>query len=586
MRRWVLLSAALLALVSAVAVHVDDPAARLIGLWGDELTFGPAVRGELTVDGRDPWQARVGGYEVAVQHEKDAVAFVLPSKQGEFRGRLQTDGGITGSWIQPATVTGGTRYASPVALSPIGARLWRGQIEPLREQFSLYLVIQKAKDGSLQAFIRNPERNFGMRRAYAVSGSPDHLLLDDTLRKGDRVTGSYDSGTDRLTLALPDLGGLIFTRRGRDSAPGFYPVPPAVDHYVYRSPVGEDDGWRTASLAEAGLDPRPLNALVQQILDTRTDWFTTPYIQGLLIARHGKLAMEEYFYGFDKQRPHDTRSAGKTLAGTLIGIALDHGATFGLDTSVYSLFPEYKGFANPDPRKQKMSVRDLLSMNSGLACDDNDDRSPGNEDTMQSQDAQPDWYKYTLDLPMAYEPGNGSAVYCTAGVNLLGGVLRDATGMSVVDFFQRYYAAPLDIRSYHMNLSPLGDGYLGGGIYMRPRDFLKLGQLYLDGGRWNGRQVVSEAWTRAATERHAYFPASDNAPGHGYGYTWHLFQVTVGGHTYDEYLAQGNGGQLVMVVPELDLAVLITAGNYGNFPTWRKYFETLLPQYIIPAALH
>ncbi len=69
-------------------------------------------------------------------------------------------------------------------------------------------------------------------------------------------------------------------------------------------------------------------------------------------------------------------------------------------------------------------------------------------------------------------------------------------------------------------------------------------------------------------------------------HTWHLFQVTVGGHAYSEYMAQGNGGQLVMVVPELDLAVLVTAGNYGNFPTWRKVFEDLMPQFIIPAALH
>ena len=586
MRHMVLVSTTLLVLVSAVAVHAEDLAAKLVGLWGNELSLGPAVSGELTLDGRDGWLARIGGYQVAVQREKDAVSFVLPGKQGEFCGRLQTDGRITGSWIQPATVTGGTRYASPVTLSPIGARLWRGQVEPLQEQFSLYLVIQKAKDGALQAFIRNPERNFGMRRAYAVSGNAEHLLLDDTQRKGDQVTGSYDPKSDRLTLTLSSAGALVLTRRDRDSALGYYPWTPAVDHYAYRAPITEDDGWRTASLTDAGLDPKPLVALVQQILDTRTEWYTTPYIQGLLIARHGKLALEEYFYGFDKQRPHDTRSAGKSLAGTLVGIALDHGAKFGLDTPVYSLFPEYKGFANPDPRKQKVKVRDLLSMNSGLACDDNDDHSPGNEDTMQSQDAQPDWYKYTLDLPMAHEPGNGSAVYCTAGVNLLGGVLRHATGTSVLDFFERYYAAPLDIHSYHMNLSPLGDGYLGGGIYMRPRDMLKLGQLYLDGGRWNGRQVVSEAWTRAATERHTYFPASDNAPGHGYGYTWHLFQVTVGGHAYSEYMAQGNGGQLVMVVPELDLAVLITAGNYGNFPTWRKFFEDLMPQFIIPAALH
>jgi CubicO group peptidase (beta-lactamase class C family) len=425
-----------------------------------------------------------------------------------------------------------------------------------------------------------------MHRAYAISGAPDKLLFNDTQRNDDRLSGVYDPKADQLTLTLPYLGALVFTRRDRSSALGFYPVTPAVDHYVYRAPVTEDDGWHTASLADAGLDEKPLAALVQQILDTKTEWYTTPYIQGLLVAHHGKLALEEYFYGFDKQRPHDSRSAGKTYAGAMVGIALDHGAKFTLDTPVYSLFPEYKDFANPDPRKQKITVQDLATMNSGLACDDNDDNSPGNEDTMQSQDAQPDWYKYTLDLPMAYEPGNGAAVYCTAGINLLGGIVRNTTGMPLTDFFRKYYAEPLDIHSYHMNLSPGGDAYMGGGIYMRPRDMLKLGQLYLDGGRWNGKQVISEQWTQAATTQHSFFAASDNTPGHGYGYTWHLFKLQVAGHTYSEYMAQGNGGQLVMVVPDLDLAVLINAGNYSNFPVWRKYFEELMPQYVIPAAIH
>src|SRR6185437_7836947 len=107
----------------------------------------------------------------------------------------------------------------------------------------------------------------------------------------------------------------------------------------YRQPLTEDDGWRTASPQQAGLDLKPLAALVQQILDTQTDSFKTPYIQSLLVARHGKLALEEYFYGFDRERVHDSRSAGKTLTGTLVGIALDHGAKFKLDSSVVSLYP-------------------------------------------------------------------------------------------------------------------------------------------------------------------------------------------------------------------------------------------------------
>ena len=586
MRHALILSLVLLAAPACATAGAPSSADRLVGLWGSERSFDPAVQGVLTLDGRsEPWRASIAGFEVGVKHDKDQVSFSLPGNQGSFSGRLDTDGGhVEGFWIQPPGVTFNNAYATPLTLAADGSKLWQGELHPRMDSVSLYLVVSRADDGSLKAFIRNPEFNFGMRRAYKLSLDGERVTLDDTQRRNDRLQGSYDPEQDRLTVTLQGIGDFDFSRRDRDHALGFYPVTPAVDHYVYREPPPEGDGWKTATPEEAGLDPKPLAALVQQVLDTNTDWYTTPYIQSILVARHGKLALEEYFYGFDRERTHDSRSSGKTLAGTLVGIALDRGAKFGVDTPVYGLFPQYKEFANPDPRKQQITVEDLLTMNSGYACDDNDDDSPGNEDTMQGQDKQPDWYKYVLDLPMKYPPGNKQALYCTGGINLLGGIVKGATGMPLIEFFDRYYARPLGIRDYHMNLSPTGDAYMGGGIYLKPRDMLKLGQLYLNGGTWDGKRVLSETWIKAATTQHSYFPANDYAPGHGYGYTWHLFQATVGGKTYAEYMAQGNGGQLVMVVPELDLAAVITAGNYGNFPTWRTFFEELMPQYIIAAA--
>jgi CubicO group peptidase (beta-lactamase class C family) len=585
MRHLLLLYLALLG--APIALHADTAPAtdRLVGLWGSERVFGPAASGTLTLDGRSAdWQAAVAGISASVKHDKDGVSFSLPGDQGSFHGTLSTDGKrIDGFWIQPAGVTLQNPYSTPLTLTATQDKVWRGEVHPLVDRVSLYLVISRADDGSLKAFIRNPEFNFGMRRAYKVSLDGNQVTLDDTQRKHDQLHGSYDPEQDLLTITVQGIASFDFTRRDRDHALGFYPVTPAAP-YVYRAPVQQDDGWKTGSLEAAGLDPKPLAALVQQVLDTQTDWYTTPYIQSILVARHGKLALEEYFYGFDADRPHDSRSSGKTLTGTLVGIALDHGAKFSLDTPVLSLLPEYHDLANPDPRKQKITVQDLLTMDSGFACDDNDDDSPGNEDTMQGQSKQPDWYKYILDVPMMDEPGDKKAVYCTAGINLLGAVLRDSTHRQLMDLFQQYYAEPMQIRDYHMNLAPNGDAYMGGGIYLKPRDMLKLGQMYLDGGVWDGTRVLSKDWVTAATTQHSYFPASDYVPGHNYGYTWHLFETKVGDKTYKEYMAQGNGGQLVMVVPDLDLAVLITAGNYGNFPTWRKFFEELMPQYLIPAA--
>lgn len=106
-------------------------------------------------------------------------------------------------------------------------------------------------------------------------------------------------------------------------------------------------------------------------------------IHSLLISRHGKLVLEEYFYGFTPDRVHDMRSASKTVAPMLIGIARDQGVKLGLDSAVYQAFPQYKPFANWDDRKTRLTLGNLITMTSGYACDDNDDASPGNEDVMQ-----------------------------------------------------------------------------------------------------------------------------------------------------------------------------------------------------------
>jgi CubicO group peptidase (beta-lactamase class C family) len=225
-------------------------------------------------------------------------------------------------------------------------------------------------------------------------------------------------------------------------------------------------------------------------------------------------------------------------------------------------------------------------MTSGFACDDNDDASPGNEDNMQNQSAQPDWYKYTLDLPIAAEPGGKHAVYCSANLNLVGGAVSHAARSWLPAFFEEYLARPLQFHTYHMNLMPTGEAYSGGGLYLRPRDELKLGQLYLSGGVWDGRHVVSKEWVEQSTTAYSAFDQqTDFDASHEYGYGWHINQLTVGNRVFRTYSAGGNGGQIVMVIPELDLVVGFSGGSYGEFNRWYGWGLQLVPQYIIPAAL-
>jgi CubicO group peptidase (beta-lactamase class C family) len=162
-------------------------------------------------------------------------------------------------------------------------------------------------------------------------------------------------------------------------------------------------------------------------------------IHSLLIARHGKLVLEEYFYGYEADRTHDMRSASKAIAPVLVGIARDRGVRIGPETPAFSLFPKYEPFANWDQRKSRMTVEDLMNMASGLSIDDADSLSPGEENRMQGQTEQPDWYKYTLDLPMARDPGGEHPIYGSANINLVGGAVRNATGRWLPELFDEYY---------------------------------------------------------------------------------------------------------------------------------------------------
>lgn len=227
-----------------------------------------------------------------------------------------------------------------------------------------------------------------------------------------------------------------------------------------------------------------------------------------------------------------------------------------------------------DPRHPKITVAHLLTHTSGLACDDDDPNSPGNEDVMQGQQTQNDWHRYFLDLPVVHEPGTKYA-YCSAGINFAGGIVGKRMQMWLPDFFDRHVARPLQFGPYHVNLMPNGEAYGGGGIYMRPRDFLKLGQTYLGGGMWNGRRIVSKEWVRASTAHRV-----QTSGGGSDGYAWH--RHVLGGHP--TYEASGNGGQFAIVIPDLELVVAITAGNYGQYTTWRTFREELVPRYVLSAV--
>jgi CubicO group peptidase (beta-lactamase class C family) len=174
-------------------------------------------------------------------------------------------------------------------------------------------------------------------------------------------------------------------------------------------------------------------------------------------------------------------------------------------------------------------------------------------------------------------PGRGYR-YCSAGINMAGGLLRDATHRWLPEFFDTELARPMQIYNYAINLMPTGEAYSGGGMYLRPRDFLKFGELYRTGGLWNRRRLVTQAWVTQSTAHQI-----DRPDGSSDGFGWHRHTLTVDGRAIETYEASGNGGQFVVVVPARRLVIATTAGNYGQYRVWRQIRDRLVPELIAAA---
>jgi CubicO group peptidase (beta-lactamase class C family) len=296
-----------------------------------------------------------------------------------------------------------------------------------------------------------------------------------------------------------------------------------------------------------------------------------------LIARHGKLVLEEYFHGYDRETPHDTRSASKSWTNVLIGAAMNAGVPIRLDTPVYQTMLGTVP-ADLDPGKKAMTLEHLLTMTAGFDCDDSGER-PGDEDTMQSQTAEPDWYRYSLAVPMAWNSGD-RIVYCSMKPNLAAGMLERIAREPLPELFWRLVAKPMHMRGYHLFLTPTGTVYGGGGHYFTTRDFMKLTQLYLNDGRWEGRQIVSPEWARKSG---AALRVLAPSRGQTYGYLWNSVDYPYRGRTVHAYFPAGNGGQVYIGIPDLELLIAFTGGNYADRATFRAQQE-FVPQDILPAV--
>ncbi|HTU65694.1 MAG TPA: serine hydrolase [Steroidobacteraceae bacterium] len=324
--------------------------------------------------------------------------------------------------------------------------------------------------------------------------------------------------------------------------------PPGTQPTVSLAPENTGDGWTASTPAAERMDDAQVRAVLEQVRDGNLQG-----IDSLVVARNGKLVAEGYFNGYDRNTLHDLRSTGKSFTSALTGIAVDQGLIATADPLSQHI-PDFERHDNVDARKRAITVRNLLDMASGFDCNDSDPASPGNEEKMYPKQ---DWVKFVLDLPMAFDPGSRSS-YCTGGVILLGSIVSYRAGMALDDYAAMWLFGPLDIRSVEWRRDPAGKATGGGGLKLRPRDAAKLGQLYLDGGTWNGRRVVPAAWVAQSQL------ATTSIGTDGYGYLWWKRSFMRGAERQDCFFTSGNGGNFIFVFPALRLVLTFTGSNYNS----------------------
>lgn len=301
------------------------------------------------------------------------------------------------------------------------------------------------------------------------------------------------------------------------------------------------------------------------------------HISSVIVLKNGKLLIEEYFNGETRDSLHDPRSVGKSFSSSVLGIAESEGY-FKNEEQTLNEFYDLKSFENYSSKKEDVTIKDLLTMSSVFDGNDDDANSPGNEENMYPT---PDWIKFTLDLPVSLTRPKDEWHYFTAGVVLLGDILNKKVPGGLEEYADQKIFKPLGITRYQWQYTPRKVPNTAGGIRMNALDFAKYGQLYKNGGKWNGKQIIPQDWVNKTFTKYKSIPGRKDE---FYGYLFWNKKYIVKNKAYETFYCAGNGGNKIYVFPDQPLVIVITATAYGA-PYAHSQEDKMMTDYILPAVL-
>jgi CubicO group peptidase (beta-lactamase class C family) len=354
-------------------------------------------------------------------------------------------------------------------------------------------------------------------------------------------------------------------------------------NYTYQLPKQIEDGLVIDNLTNSGVDTNQIIELTKLIL---ADSF--PNIHSLLIAKDSKLVYENYFEGKDEtwgwslgyakhdtNTLHDIRSISKSVVAACIDLAIQQKLINSIDDSIFKYLPDYITYKSP--QNEKITIRNLLTMSSGIKWEENSvpHGTSANNETQMEKSKKP--IDYVLSQPMDTLPGEVWN-YNSGGVQILAEIIRNASGLTIDYFADKFLFKPLGIKNYkwvrmQSDFSSFKERYLGGknkskfpaaasGLRLTSRDLLKFGMLYLNNGKWNGKQILSENWVNETMKTQILQDNSSST--NGYSYLFWTQTSKIKNNFFDLIIARGNGGQRIFMNMKLNLIVVITAGNYNK----------------------